>query len=380
MAWRGSSCRSRGRARPRWSRTSRSSPSTRCTRWPTSSPAAPRCRRCPRRRAEPAEPAVLDPPDMCDVRGHDALLPAVLVAAAGGHNLFLHGPPGTGKTMLARRVPSILPPLGRAARRSRSPASTRSPGLHSGGGLVEARPFRAPHHTISPSGLVGGGAVPTPGEVTLAHHGVLFLDELSEFARSVAGGAAPAARGRARGDRALAAGDAVPDALHARGGVEPVPVRARRPPLPLLRRRPRPPPAPASAARCSTASTSPSRSGARRRRPCASSARPPPRTLRERVVAARERQSRRFAGLGVACNAQMTPRMVPRAGRRDAERAAAALRAPRPRRPVRARPPPRPARRAHRRRPRGLRRRSAPSTSPPRSRTARTRPRTGVAA
>jgi magnesium chelatase family protein len=131
--------------------------------------------------ADGPEPA--EQPDLADVRGHAGPIRALTIAAAGGHNLLLSGPPGTGKTLLARRLPSILPPLTRAeaieVTRIHSVA-----GVHSGRGLAAARPFRTPHHTISPSGLVGGGSVPAPGEASLAHHGVLFLDELSEFSRT----------------------------------------------------------------------------------------------------------------------------------------------------------------------------------------------------
>ena len=247
------------------------------------------------------------PLDLADVRGHNALIPALEVAAAGGHNLYLHGPPGTGKTMLARRVPSILPPLSRAEAIEVTRVQSIV-GLH-GGSLVNVRPFRAPHHTVSASGLVGGGSQPTPGEATLAHHGVLFLDELSEFVRSsLEALRQPLEDGRVtivRGQKVMAfptrfmlvaasnpcpcgMGDddcrctAADLARHHRRLSGPlldridVLIGVGRPPAEALREEQ----APSSAA------------------------------VRERVIAARDRQADRLGPHGLACNAQMSARLL----------------------------------------------------------------------
>ncbi len=187
--------------------------------------------------AKPAVPSAAAPVesgtvlDLADVRGQEDAKRALEIAAAGGHNLLMIGPPGSGKTMLARRLPGIMPSP--TFEEALEVTQVRSAAGIGSGRLATERPFRAPHHTISAQGLVGGGNRPMPGEITLAHRGVLFLDELPEFGRAAIDALRqPLEEGYVeimRGQRTLE----FPANAIVVGGLQPLPLRAAARPLHL---------------------------------------------------------------------------------------------------------------------------------------------------
>ena len=263
-------------------------------------------------RPVPPRRARMGAPDLADVRGQEDAKRALEIAAAGGHNLLMVGPPGAGKTMLARRLPGVLPPPG--FDEALEITQVQSVAGIGDGHLARERPFRAPHHTISPQGLVGGGATPRPGEVTLAHRGVLFLDELAEFARSAVDALRqPLEEGRVEVTRGQSTTEfpanvtlvaACNDCPCGRQGdactCAPVALDryARRLNGPLLDR---------IDLVCRVSPVAPVELVGARRRPVIASA-----AVRSRVIAARERQHRRLGGKAAVCNGDMDARLTRR--------------------------------------------------------------------